>query len=424
MGRLVVSICPEELAVAASQLPCFDRSLRDVARGIAVAILMFVAAGFGSLAQALAGEAGPQPKFLRPISEGESLFVLCKSPNSRCGVVDETGALVLAQTHDNLAVGPREIGGPRQFGTWTATGWGIFDTTGRWLVAPKYASAQFMVNDRAAVTEGELWGYVDRTGKMVIDAKFDLVGDFHYGLANVRVAASKKYALIDRQGRYVVEPVYDFIAGFTEDRAAFIGPDLGGYFDLQGSKVLTNVVSAAPFSEGLGAVLVTVGTIGFVDRAGDFAFKAKFSSSGDFHEGLAYARTAAGKVGFVNRQGKTVIAAKFDDGRRFSEGMAAVSLNGKFGFTDRKGDWQIKPKFDTADYDGFRNGVAIVNVGAKIDSYGIAEGGRWGAIDTTGEWIIKPVFENLYHADGLILGWTNQQRTYFRPDGRIVATEG
>jgi len=39
------------------------------------------------------------------------------------------------------------------------------------------------------VEMGEKWGYIDKTGKMVIEPQFDIdiADDFHEGLARVRV---------------------------------------------------------------------------------------------------------------------------------------------------------------------------------------------------------------------------------------------
>ena len=57
-------------------------------------------------------------------------------------------------------------------------------------------------------TDSGKWGFMDRTGKFVIEPKFDWVKLFHDGLAQVRLGdtESGKYGYIDRAGNYVWEP--------------------------------------------------------------------------------------------------------------------------------------------------------------------------------------------------------------------------
>jgi hypothetical protein len=53
----------------------------------------------------------------------------------------------------------------------------------------------------AAVKIGKKWGYVDKTGKVIIHLQFDDVRNFSEGLAEVRVG--ERWIFIDKTGRYV-----------------------------------------------------------------------------------------------------------------------------------------------------------------------------------------------------------------------------
>jgi hypothetical protein len=63
--------------------------------------------------------------------------------------------------------------------------------------------------------EQELWGYIDRTGKMVIPARFHQVEPFSEGLAAVRPKTTKVFGkgdlwgYIDKSGKYVLEPQFN-----------------------------------------------------------------------------------------------------------------------------------------------------------------------------------------------------------------------
>lgn len=51
---------------------------------------------------------------------------------------------------------------------------------------------------------GAKWGYIDKTGEVVIEPRFDYANEFHNGLAKVTV--DDKWAYINKQGEYVWGP--------------------------------------------------------------------------------------------------------------------------------------------------------------------------------------------------------------------------
>ncbi len=56
----------------------------------------------------------------------------------------------------------------------------------------------------AAAKVGSKWGFVDKTGNVVIAPQFDEALDFGYGLARVRI--STQWAYIDESGKFVWGP--------------------------------------------------------------------------------------------------------------------------------------------------------------------------------------------------------------------------
>src|SRR5947207_15985085 len=62
------------------------------------------------------------------------------------------------------------------------------------------------------------WGFIDRTGKIVIPLQFDSANDFHEGLA--LVTANGKNLFIDASGRSVITPQFDIVDHFSEGLAA------------------------------------------------------------------------------------------------------------------------------------------------------------------------------------------------------------
>ena len=61
------------------------------------------------------------------------------------------------------------------------------------------------------------YGYIDKTGRLVILCKYDLAFNFHEGLAIV--VKSRKCGYIDKTGREIVPCEYDEACDFSEGLA-------------------------------------------------------------------------------------------------------------------------------------------------------------------------------------------------------------
>ena len=55
---------------------------------------------------------------------------------------------------------------------------------------------------------GAEWGYIDKSGKYVIEPQFSNTAGFSEGLAPVQDPESELYGYIDESGSYVIEPQF------------------------------------------------------------------------------------------------------------------------------------------------------------------------------------------------------------------------
>jgi hypothetical protein len=58
--------------------------------------------------------------------------------------------------------------------------------------------------DKKGFFEGGKWGYIDKTGKYIINPQFDEAMGFNEGLASVRIG--DKWGYIDKNGKFVWNP--------------------------------------------------------------------------------------------------------------------------------------------------------------------------------------------------------------------------
>ncbi|HWE35696.1 MAG TPA: WG repeat-containing protein [Isosphaeraceae bacterium] len=289
--------------------------------------------------------------------------------------------------------------------------WGYIDAKGKVAIPPRYRWAEDFQDGLAGVEQDETVGFIDGRGEMVFTTPPGAsIRMFSGGLVAYR--AIDKYGFLDRRGKVIVEPRYDNVGQFSEGLAAvnlgavshgFPRPDLKeggkwGFIDTTGKLVIPirfDSVEYHGFSDGLARV--TVGDERYdIDKAGKVAIRLddpaaaperRIWSASAFSEGLAPAMRSTddpgtARWGYIDTTGRFIVAPRFDSAWDFSEGLACVGMEKKVGFIDRAGRVVIRPRFEGAQE--FSEGLAAVQ-----------QGGRWSFIDTKGQVVIPGRFNDV-----------------------------
>jgi hypothetical protein len=250
-------------------------------------------------------------------------------------------------------------------------------------------------------------GYIDQTGKIVIEPKFKFSGnnggEFHDGLM-ISFWTEGNY---DTQGRLVP----GLKSGQFSEGLAVATQDDGktwGYVDDTGRFIISPRFKSSlsntvfDFSDGLAAIEVD-GQYGYIDHTGNFVIAPQFVAGSYFNDGIArvvvegscrYAfigaeedpcfeltsGDSACKFAFINKKGDLISSERFDRVKKFSEGLAPVSIGGKWGFIDKAGHHVIEPAFMKAW--PFSEGLARLQQGELI-----------GYIDRSGHFAITPKYK-------------------------------
>ncbi len=252
--------------------------------------------------------------------------------------------------------------------------WGVIDKSGRWIVEPKYQKVYNFTNGIAMMrNDNGKYGFIDSNGNAIVEAKFDYAWDFESaGLA--RIVVDGKRGLIDATGNYVVEPQYDQIMAFDTTGHTLINKDDKiGFIDTKG-KVIVQPQFEHCFSFSYDRKQSGI-LLGLPFKDEDRSPVVYFDKSG-------WARvTTNGKVGCIDKTGKFVIEPKYDGILWFSDGMLVVEEDGKFGYLDATGKITITPQFEYAEpFDARERALVTLN-------------GKFGIIDKKGNFIIQPKFD-------------------------------
>jgi hypothetical protein len=94
--------------------------------------------------------------------------------------------------------------------------WGYMDITGKTVIQPQFSQAGYFKDGLAKIKTRDLWGYIDRTGKLVITPQFnegDYMAEYQNGLIRTRKGRLGKDGIfvwsigyLDRYGKYVWTP--------------------------------------------------------------------------------------------------------------------------------------------------------------------------------------------------------------------------
>jgi hypothetical protein len=319
-----------------------------------------------------AGAVRIAPQFGRagPFRDG----LACVERDGRFGFIDPTGAYRVAPTLAGcgpFAAGLAPARGP--------TGWGYVDAQGRWVVEPTLPFAHPLAEGLAPRHHADGYVFIDATGAPALPGTFELVGTFSGGLAPVVVDGKLGY--VDRAGRIVIQATWPFerVQGFVEEMGLADGRvriEVGCVHRYRQDGEEVPRPDAALRDPGWMALGVEVSgcAYGYADAAGATIIPPRFSAAGRFSEGLAAVRAPddAG-YGYVDVDGRVVIPGPFSRAGRFSEGRAFVTADGVNLLVDRAGERTPLPT-DVEGVAPFDDGLAEARL----------EGGGWGYVDAEG----------------------------------------
>jgi hypothetical protein len=296
-------------------------------------------------------------------------------------------------------------------------GWGFIDKSGTVVIQPGFESALDFKDGLAPVVSAGMWGFINTKGTLVIANQFDWVGEFSEGIAIVKTrskTATQKGAGLP-MGQTIAE-TFTFGTDHSEPPAAageFLVIDKSG-------KTLVNLTEKgleidtddARFSEGLlGVYSPSLEAWGYVNKNFEFVIKPKFRAVAPFSEGLAKVAVLEKddeKVAFIDHSGSFTVPPSFNtdfkfrrNASDFSEGLAALSeglrpsrTSGEtFIYIDKTGKIVLETQFFYAG--AFHEGLALV-----YDE----NSNRWGFMDRTGKVVVPLKYEAAHDfSDGLAL---------------------
>lgn len=260
--------------------------------------------------------------------------------------------------------------------------YGIIQKNGQLLVEPKYESiGDYSEGLAVAHNKNGTYDILDEQGQIVFTST-DYLWRFKNGMSVVTKDAGNyqyTYGYIDKTGNMVIQPVFKHACDFENDRA-LVQLDENKYaiIDSKGNtiKELDYQQIDTP-SEGVMAFTDSKNMHGYLTMDGNVLAEAKFSSAGMFENG--YAIVAVNKpdnepgmlYGLLDKNGEYAIKPEYTSMSSIGAGYYSVSKEGlpyadlynKKAIVNAKGE--ILTGFDYYDIGSFENGIVSVSDGSS-----------------------------------------------------------
>jgi WG containing repeat len=300
-------------------------------------------------------------------------------------------------------------------------------------VKPNSSPTTLAISKLFLFTRNGKYGYIDRTGKIVIPAKLDTPYENSNSVTSDRDELIS-FAQEDHFGNIRYEFAYRL--GLYGPKPRVEGDYFHGYKDRRTGKVIISPQfrhAADRFSDGLAWIMDERHRVGYIDKQGKIVIPLQYSYSSsqcthycastayfgsDFNGGLA--KVCSGelrgsrKCGYIDRTGKVVIPLKFDEvAEKFSNSLASVVINERLGYIDKTGKIVITLHQSYSEADDFDGGLARVCSAGKSR--------KCGYIDRTGKVVIPLKFDEVAKKFSNGLAWVviNERLGYIDKTGKV-----
>lgn len=209
------------------------------------------------------------------------------------------------------------------------TKYGFIDFSGKIVITPQYDSIYPKIkldsddysydlqpktgeegNYLIPVKLNEKWGFIDNTGKTIINPQFESLTYFHNGVAMVTLDG--KFGFINTDGKYTTNPILDYVefsynyksgdlCPYSQDnKIGYVNPTDGGAY------IQPQYDDGGKFNNGF-AIVEKDGKYGYINSENETITNFIYKSCNDFRDdGYAVVKKENDKLCVINKNGEQI----------------------------------------------------------------------------------------------------------------------
>jgi hypothetical protein len=286
---------------------------------------------------------------------------------------------------------------------------------------PEYDEANFFSERLAAVSKDGKYGFINKSGEVVVNLKYNDVEAFHYGAAIV--LEDSLYGLINRQGEFLIPPDYEELSETGGDLyIASVSGKYGYLHKIGGALTRFEFDIARDFKNNLAIVSIDE-KYGIINSKAEYILSPQYEELNFINDTLLKASNEEELWGIVSIHGDTLLPFAYDAIGDFSCDRALVAKNDKCGYVDSSGRIAIPLSYyfspGLLNSGQFQEGYALLkqkNKSVLVDSTGkvkkfqgyedyqrpshglipVKRNKRWGYADMNGKLQINCKYEFAY----------------------------
>jgi hypothetical protein len=269
-----------------------------------------------------------------PYQDGKATF----SYKGKMGIIDSMGKVIVPATFSSL---DREYDNDGAFPYRFYRDKGKKGVLNRELkiVIPigTYDDIEFMIDGMFTIKKDGKYSFADSSGKE-IGKWFDKVKFFRHGLAPVEI--QNKWGFINKSGHLIIENKFSEVHVFAPNGLAAVKQNgKWGFVDITGKTIIEPVYEKTNFFWGNACAVKLNGKWGYIDMTNNLIIPFQYEEAGSFSTDLALVKFQ-GKYGFINIKNEVIIPFQFNKANNFYENglYARVKVNGKWTHVDKKGN--------------------------------------------------------------------------------------
>lgn len=210
---------------------------------------------------------------------------------------------------------------------------GFIDSTGKFLIAPKYDAATDFFEGLSVVSKNDSVFFIDKENTNAFNSFYDDALVFKNGIAPVK--QHNKWFFINRLGQ-TISKYYDEINELSNSVYVVKLNNRYGALNHFGQIIISpKYEKLGDFKNGF-AYYVENGYYGFVSLSGE-AYKAEFEWISDFNEDYIAIVRQNNKYGLINASGTILLEPFYEQIIEAKNGVYIVVQNGNYGFFSSEG---------------------------------------------------------------------------------------
>ncbi|MFK8046110.1 MAG: WG repeat-containing protein [Crocinitomicaceae bacterium] len=240
------------------------------------------------------------------------------------------------------------------------------------------------------------YGFIDKTGKTVIECNLEEAKDFNAKSTWVKYKGDEFYTLIDINNHKIPTKNYKKVGYFypqQQDLCPVFNGNAMGFINTKGQEVIAcQFIGSLIFSHNLLSVAMANGSsslYGFINKKGEKVIPLKFKQAGSsgFENGLARAQVNGSTV-LIDTSGTVIFKTNKGNIQGYRDSLVMVFTNKKdrsgYGWLNLKDEFAINPIYDHAK-NFTKLGFAVVTLN-----------GKKGLINRTGQIVLPIKYQEIY----------------------------